>query len=183
MQMRLAHHPVRAQESRRGKKSLAADSPKYNSNSCVFNSRSRCTNSFNLSLLQSSFRYRSAVASDTCKSFSTSSLVIFSFVSNSAMIFSSFCCFLVWIFARAIFNSSRSCSGVLPDIVFDAGAADAAPCVRGACSGSGASGSLCGSAATASGTTSLTGCAGSPGAVASGVGKSADCAIADAGVG
>ena len=53
-------------------------------------------------------RYRVAVASETCKSFSTSSLVIFPFVFRNSRIFSSFLCLRDWIVARAL--TRRSCA-------------------------------------------------------------------------
>ena len=47
------------------------------------------------------WRYRVAVASETCSNFSTSSLVIFPLSESFAIILSSFLCFVSWILARA----------------------------------------------------------------------------------
>jgi len=51
-------------------------------------------------------RYRVAVASETCRSFSTSSFVILPFAFKNSRIFSSFLCFRSWIVARALSRRS-----------------------------------------------------------------------------
>ena len=169
MQMRLpqspreyarAFPPMRAQNRREKKCSRLAPSNKiqifmYSTPAPVLPSR------FIFPCFTSSFRYRSAVASEQCKSFSTSSFMIFSCFSNRVIIFSNFCCFFVWIFARAFTKSSRAACGEVFDIgLDDAGcAADAAGCRGVSTSTSGTSTGSLG-----------TGSAGSLGALASACG-------------
>jgi len=69
-----------------------------------------------LPCFSSAERYRDAVASEQCKSFSTSSLAIFPFFSISVMILSSFFCFCVWTFARAFTSNSRAACGDVFDV-------------------------------------------------------------------